>query len=41
MFAGRDIYYYIFSKSGFTKDLAEEAARDGRLTLVGVEDLFG
>ena len=40
LFAGKDIYYYIFSKSGFTADLIKTEESDERLTLVGLEDLF-
>ncbi|MCL2031770.1 MAG: ATP-binding protein [Methanomassiliicoccaceae archaeon] len=40
MFADKDIYYFIFSKSGFTKELMDEAKADGRLTLAGLDDLF-
>lgn len=40
VFPGKDIHYFIFSKSGFTKDLTEEAEGDSRLTLVGLDDLF-
>ncbi|MCL2786304.1 MAG: ATP-binding protein [Methanomassiliicoccaceae archaeon] len=40
MFAENDIYYYIFSKSGFTSGLKEEAERNNRLTLVTPKDLL-
>lgn len=40
MFAGKEIYYYLFSKSGFTPALLEEALRDDRLKLVSLDDLF-
>ena len=40
MFAGKDMYYYLFSKSGFTESLVEEAEREDRLTLVCIDDLF-
>ena len=39
-FAGKDIYYYIFSKSGFSAALAEDAKNDARLALVSLDDLF-
>ena len=40
MFTENDIYYYLFSRSGFTSGLKEEAERDDRLTLVTPEDMF-
>jgi len=40
IFPGRDVYYYIFSKSGFTSDLTEETKKDGRVTLVETNELF-
>jgi AAA+ ATPase superfamily predicted ATPase len=40
LFSRRDIYYYLFSKSGFTAPLIEESAKNDRLTLVGIDDLF-
>ena len=40
MFAGKEVYFYLFSKSGFTAALADEAKKDGRLSLVCLEDLF-
>jgi len=40
MFASRELYYFLFSKSGFSTGLIEEAKKDGRLTLVCLEDLF-
>jgi AAA+ ATPase superfamily predicted ATPase len=40
VFPTEDAYYFIFSKSGFTDDLKEEAKKDGRITLVGPGDLF-
>lgn len=40
LFPGKDIYYYIFSRSGFRNDLEKEAKDNDRLTLVTLEDLF-
>ncbi|MDR3294198.1 MAG: ATP-binding protein [Clostridiales bacterium] len=40
MFADKEIYYYLFSKSGFSSGLKEEAKKNDGLTLVTVEDLF-
>jgi AAA+ ATPase superfamily predicted ATPase len=40
MFADRDIYYYIFSRSGFTAGLEREAEKNERLKLIGLNDLF-
>ena len=40
MFAGRNIHYYIFSRSGFTAGLKKEAEKDEKLSLVSLEDLF-
>jgi hypothetical protein len=40
MFADKEVYYFIFSGSGFTSGLIKEAVKDDRLTLVGLEDLF-
>jgi len=40
MFADKETYYYLFSKSGFTAGLIEEATRDEWLRLVGLGDLF-
>ncbi|MCL2148546.1 MAG: ATP-binding protein [Methanomassiliicoccaceae archaeon] len=40
LFPDKDVHYYIFSKSGFTPGLEEEAERNERLTLVGINDLF-
>ena len=40
MFSERELYYYIFSKSGFTESLKKEAEMDDRLKLVGLNDLF-
>jgi hypothetical protein len=40
IFAEREIHYYLFSRSGFTATLVEEAKRDARLRLVCLEDLF-
>ena len=40
LFTDKDIYYYLFSKSGFTEDLIRTAKNDERLTLVGLEDIF-
>ncbi|MCL2607245.1 MAG: ATP-binding protein [Methanomassiliicoccaceae archaeon] len=40
VFTGKEIHYYLFSKSGFTRNLKEDAANDSRLTLVSQEDLF-
>ena len=40
IFPDREVYYYIFSKSGFTESLAEEAKKDERLTLVCLDGLF-
>jgi AAA+ ATPase superfamily predicted ATPase len=40
MFTDKDIYYYLFSKAGFTTGLIEEAKRDNKLKLVGLDDLF-
>jgi AAA+ ATPase superfamily predicted ATPase len=40
MFTGRDVYYFLFSKSGFTPALIEAGVRDNRLTLVSLDDLF-
>jgi hypothetical protein len=39
-FADKEIFYYIFSKSGFTDELKNEAKTDGKLTLIRLEDLF-
>ncbi|MCL2607061.1 MAG: ATP-binding protein [Methanomassiliicoccaceae archaeon] len=40
MFIDKDIHFFIFSRSGFTVSLTEEAEKDDRLTLVGLNDLF-
>ena len=40
LFAGREIFYSIFSKSGFTESLIEEANNDAKLTLINTDDLF-
>ncbi|MDR3264218.1 MAG: ATP-binding protein [Clostridiales bacterium] len=40
MFADKKIYYYLFSKSGFSDGLAEEAKINAELTLVTIADLF-
>ena len=40
MFTGKEIYYYLFSKSGFTAALIDEASQDARLTLVCLDDLI-
>ena len=40
IFSGKEVYYFLFSKSGFTTALMEEAERDSQLTLVCLEDLF-
>jgi AAA+ ATPase superfamily predicted ATPase len=40
VFAGKDIHYYIFSRSGFTAGLKKEAEEDEMLTLVELADLF-
>jgi len=40
IFVGKDIYYYIFSKAGFSTGLLDEAKKDNRLKLVGLNDLF-
>ena len=40
IFTGRDIHYFLFSKSGFTSALTEESAKDEKLTLVCVNDFF-
>ena len=40
IFADKDIFYFIFSKSDFTLGLTEEAEGDDKLTLVGLDDLF-
>ena len=40
IFAGRETHYYLFSKSGFTAALHGEAAKDRKLTLVSLDDLF-
>ena len=40
IFAGKDIFYYMFSRSGFTSGLKKEAEKDDRLMLVTLEDLF-
>ncbi|MDR0335108.1 MAG: ATP-binding protein [Methanomassiliicoccaceae archaeon] len=36
----RDVYYYLFSRSGFTETLRREAEGDGKLKLVNLNDLF-
>jgi len=40
IFTKKDIHYFIFSKSEFTTGLKEEAKKNDRLTLVGLDDLF-
>ena len=40
LFTGREIYYYLFSKSGFTDALLNEAELDNNLTLVCLDDLL-
>jgi len=40
LFPGKEIYYYIFSGSGFEAGLKKEAGTDKRLTLIGTDDLF-
>jgi AAA+ ATPase superfamily predicted ATPase len=40
MFAGKELYFFLFSKSGFTASLAEEANIDNRLTLITLDELF-
>jgi len=37
---GKDIHYFLFSRSGFTPALKDEAKDDARLTLVTLNDLF-
>jgi len=37
---GRDVHFYLFSRSGFTESLLREAEKDERLRLVGLNDLF-
>ena len=42
LFCGFDKrYYYLFSKSGFTSGVAEEAGRDGSVRLVTLEEIYG
>lgn len=36
----KDIYYYIFSKSGFKYELEEEAKKDDRIKLIGMSDIY-
>jgi len=38
--ADKDVYFYLFSRSGFTESLLKEAREDERLRLVGMNDLF-
>jgi len=38
--ANRDVRYYLFSKSGFTESLTQEADGNDRLKLIGLDDLF-
>ena len=38
---GAEIYYALFSKSGFTKGLAEQAKDDSTLRLYSLSDIFG
>jgi len=40
MFSDKALYFYIFSKSGFTAGLVEEAKTDNALKLVDLSDLF-
>jgi hypothetical protein len=40
IFADKEIYYYLFSKSDFSSGLIEEEKKDDRLTLVDLKDLF-
>lgn len=40
LFRYKKAHYYLFSKSGFTKGCTELAEKDGRVTLVGYEDMF-
>jgi hypothetical protein len=40
MFSDREVYYYLFSKSGFAESLKKEAEKDDKLKLVGLDDLF-
>ena len=40
LFPGKEIHYYMFSRSGFEDELKEEAERNRRLTLVELDDLF-
>lgn len=39
LFSYKDIYLYLFSKSGFSKGCVDEAKRMGKVTLVGYEDI--
>ena len=40
LFAGKEVYFYLFSKSGYKTALIEESKKNKLLTLVGLEDLF-
>ena len=35
-----DTYYYLFSKSGFTEAVIDEAKSDGRIVLVDLNDIM-
>ncbi len=39
LFSYKNIYLYLFSKSGFSKGCVDEAKRMGKVTLVGYEDI--
>ena len=40
MFSGKEIHYFLFSKSGFSEALINDALKDDMLTLVAINDLF-
>ena len=39
LFRYKKVHYYLFSKSGFTKECKEAAEQDGRVTLVSYEEM--
>jgi len=40
LFPGKEINYYMFSRSGFSQELREEAEKDKKLRLICLDDLF-
>ena len=40
LFSYKNVYYYIFSKSGFTKGCIDKAHEYGNVSLVSLEDII-